>query len=146
MGVSAWERQCCALLIPTGSGFLWATEGTVNHCLLPSVPSMPFTYTGSWGWRVSPNLILRCRVCGLRRSPSPAQVGPSLHLPPQYIPSCLQGLGSIFARSSVNAGSPARAKGGGTGEEGVKLLGAPWAGKGAPGGGGVKSLSLKSKV
>lgn len=38
MGFSAWEKQFCALLTPTGSPFLWATEGAITTAFSPVSP------------------------------------------------------------------------------------------------------------
>lgn len=56
----AKERQLCALLLSTGSGALWDAKGVTTASSWCS--SVPWSDVGSWGWRVTPNLILMCKT------------------------------------------------------------------------------------
>lgn len=54
----AKDRQFCALLLFTGSGSLWDAKGVVTTAS-PWSSSVPWSDIGSWGWRVTLNLILK---------------------------------------------------------------------------------------
>lgn len=66
----AKERQLCALLLSTGSGSVWDAEGVVTTASF-WCSSVPWSDIGSWGWRVTANLILMGRGCKIEKEPLP---------------------------------------------------------------------------